>query len=256
MREKIVAALGDADFVFVIGAPAFTYHVEGFGPHVPEGAALAQLIDDPMTASWTPLGIAAIGSLKLGLADLLARPAPRARAAPAGARRQRRASSRRAADDRLRDADARRNAPRRFDHRRGGAERAAETAAPSADRDRRKAITRWTAAGSASACRRRSAIALGKPGKRDRRHHRRRLEPLFDSGAVERRATWACRSASSFSTTAAMRALKEFAPAFGFGAAGAGTGHGYAGTSITSRWRAASAAGRRGQPTRRALRRR
>ncbi len=84
MREKIVAALAGSDLVFAVGAPAFTYHVEGFGPHVPEGAQLVQLIDDPMTASWTPLGIVAIGSLKLGLADLLARPAPRARPAPTG----------------------------------------------------------------------------------------------------------------------------------------------------------------------------
>jgi len=84
MREKIVAALAGADLVFAVGAPAFTYHVEGFGPHVPVGAALVQLIDDPLTASWTPEGIAAIGSLKLGLADLLARPKPGRRAGPPG----------------------------------------------------------------------------------------------------------------------------------------------------------------------------
>jgi benzoylformate decarboxylase len=84
MREQIVAALAGADLVFAIGAPAFTYHIEGAGPHIPDGAKLAQLIDDPMTASWTPQGIAAIGSLKLGLADLLARTAPRARPFPKG----------------------------------------------------------------------------------------------------------------------------------------------------------------------------
>ena len=37
-REKIVAALDGHDLVLVLGAPAFTYHVEGDGPHVPEGA--------------------------------------------------------------------------------------------------------------------------------------------------------------------------------------------------------------------------
>jgi benzoylformate decarboxylase len=82
MREKIVTLLAGHDLIFAIGAPAFTYHVEGFGPHVPEGAKLCQLIDDPHTAAWTPLGIAAIGGVRHGLLDLLARPAPRARPAP------------------------------------------------------------------------------------------------------------------------------------------------------------------------------
>ena len=83
MREKIVALLAGHDLVFAIGAPAFTYHAEGFGPHVPEGATLCQLIDDPHTAAWTPIGVAAIGGVRLGLLDLLARPAPRPRPAPA-----------------------------------------------------------------------------------------------------------------------------------------------------------------------------
>ncbi len=38
MRERIVATLAGADLILVLGAPAFTYHVEGFGPHVPPGA--------------------------------------------------------------------------------------------------------------------------------------------------------------------------------------------------------------------------
>ncbi len=40
MREKIVGLLAGHDLVFALGAPAFTYHVEGFGPHLPEGAPL------------------------------------------------------------------------------------------------------------------------------------------------------------------------------------------------------------------------
>ena len=35
------------DFILVLGAPVFTYHVEGSGPHIPAGATLVQLIDDP-----------------------------------------------------------------------------------------------------------------------------------------------------------------------------------------------------------------
>jgi benzoylformate decarboxylase len=83
MRERIVERLAGHDLVFALGAPAFTYHVEGRGPHVPEGAALVQLIDDPATAAWTPQGLSVIGSIRLGLLDLLARPAPRPRALPA-----------------------------------------------------------------------------------------------------------------------------------------------------------------------------
>ncbi|MES2184615.1 MAG: benzoylformate decarboxylase [Pseudomonadota bacterium] len=83
MREKIVQRLGGHDFIFAIGAPAFTYHVEGYGPHVPAGATLAQLIDDPAIAAWTPTGTSAVGSIQLGLLDLLARPAPRPRDPPA-----------------------------------------------------------------------------------------------------------------------------------------------------------------------------
>jgi len=37
-RGKIVARLQGSDLVLVLGAPAFTYHMEGFGPHIPPGA--------------------------------------------------------------------------------------------------------------------------------------------------------------------------------------------------------------------------
>ena len=82
MRERIVELLGGHDLVFALGAPAFTYHVEGHGPHVPPGAQLCQLIDDPGTAAWTQQGRIAVGNVRLGVLDLLARPAPRERAMP------------------------------------------------------------------------------------------------------------------------------------------------------------------------------
>ncbi|MEY2927962.1 MAG: hypothetical protein RL367_2439 [Pseudomonadota bacterium] len=78
-REAIVAALAGHDLILVIGAPAFTYHAEGFGPHVPDGARLFQLVDDVKTASWTPAGTAVITSLKPGIAALLQGPEPRLR---------------------------------------------------------------------------------------------------------------------------------------------------------------------------------
>ena len=57
-REKIVASLRDHDLILVLGAPVFTYHVEGFGPHIPDGASLFQLVDDPSVAAWAPVGVA------------------------------------------------------------------------------------------------------------------------------------------------------------------------------------------------------
>lgn len=82
MREKIVGLLGGHDLILVIGAPAFTYHVEGQGPHVPEGASLFQLIEDPGVAAWAPVGASVVGNVKLGIEALLSRAAPNERAVP------------------------------------------------------------------------------------------------------------------------------------------------------------------------------
>jgi benzoylformate decarboxylase len=75
MRERIVQRLQGHDLVLAVGAPAFTYHVEGQGPHLPAGATLCQLTEDPQTAAWAPLGLSVLGSVRLSLLDLLARPA-------------------------------------------------------------------------------------------------------------------------------------------------------------------------------------
>jgi benzoylformate decarboxylase len=83
MREKIVAALDGHDLVFVVGAPAFTYHVEGEGAHVPTGTALMQLTEDPGVAAWTPVGTSVVGNIRLGVAQLLAQAAPVPRSKPA-----------------------------------------------------------------------------------------------------------------------------------------------------------------------------
>lgn len=89
-RAKIVGRLNGHDCILVLGAPAFTYHVEGFGPHVPPGAQLYQIVDDPAVASWTPVGTAVFASLKPAIKELLEgippsrrapRPCPRARRA-------------------------------------------------------------------------------------------------------------------------------------------------------------------------------
>ncbi len=82
MREKIVGLLGGHDLILVIGAPAFTYHVEGAGPHVPDGASLFQLIEDPGVAAWTPVGASVVGNVRLGVEALLARDVPNERDTP------------------------------------------------------------------------------------------------------------------------------------------------------------------------------
>lgn len=81
-RERIVEALAGHDVILACGAPVFTYHVEGFGPHIPAGATLFQLIDDPEIAAWTPVGSTVVTSLKSALADLVSGPVPHARKAP------------------------------------------------------------------------------------------------------------------------------------------------------------------------------
>ncbi|UUR08303.1 benzoylformate decarboxylase [Sphingomonas glaciei] len=62
-REAIVQRLDGADCILVLGAPVFTYHVEGSGPFVPPGAALIQIGDDPAEAARVPEGIAIVADL-------------------------------------------------------------------------------------------------------------------------------------------------------------------------------------------------
>lgn len=82
MRERMVEMLAGHDAIFVLGAPAFTYHVEGAGPFVPPGASLFQITDDPQVAAWTPQGSTVLASLRQALQDLLMRPAGPARPPP------------------------------------------------------------------------------------------------------------------------------------------------------------------------------
>jgi benzoylformate decarboxylase len=81
-RGKIVASLAGHDLILVLGAPVFTYHVEGLGRHIPEGSHLFQLVDDPAVAAWAPIGTAVVTNLKAGIGDLLTGPEPRPRATP------------------------------------------------------------------------------------------------------------------------------------------------------------------------------
>ena len=83
-KEAIVQHLVGHDLVLALGAPVFTYHTEGFGPYLPAGTRLFQIIDDPDVASWLPTGTSVVTSLHLGIADLLDRAPPPRRARPSG----------------------------------------------------------------------------------------------------------------------------------------------------------------------------
>lgn len=81
-REAIVSALEGHDLIIVLGGPLSLYHVEGFGPHVPDGAHIYQLVDNPTQVAWAPVGTAVVTNLKVGISALLKGPAPAARPAP------------------------------------------------------------------------------------------------------------------------------------------------------------------------------
>jgi benzoylformate decarboxylase len=84
IRERIVERLTGHDVVLALGAPVFTYHIEGFGPHVPPGTDLLQMVDDPDVAARTPGGMVAVCDVRLGVDSLLQCPAPPSRPAPRG----------------------------------------------------------------------------------------------------------------------------------------------------------------------------
>jgi len=81
-RERIVSRLQSHDVILVLGAPAFLYHVEGSGDFLPKGSRLYQLVDDAAMASWAPVGLSVVASLRSGIRDLLAGPRPSERAWP------------------------------------------------------------------------------------------------------------------------------------------------------------------------------
>ena len=131
-REKIVASLDGHDLILVLGAPVFTYHVEGFGGHIPDGARLFQLTGDPTTAAWAPVGLAVVTNLRSGIRDLLDGPDPRPRPSPAARPPSPRLSGP-ALDRQISDATSRSAAAERKHHRRGSAEQPAGDARLFAD---------------------------------------------------------------------------------------------------------------------------
>jgi benzoylformate decarboxylase len=64
-------ALRDHDLVVVIGAPVFTFHVEGHATIFDGAATIFQITDDPTAAAATPVGTSIIASMKPALTMLL-----------------------------------------------------------------------------------------------------------------------------------------------------------------------------------------
>lgn len=81
-RDAIVRNLADHDVIVVLGGPLGLYHVEGEGPHIPDGSKLFLLTDDPALVTWAPAGSAAVTDLKHGVAELLSLSRPVSRPAP------------------------------------------------------------------------------------------------------------------------------------------------------------------------------
>ena len=77
-------ALRGHDLVVVIGAPVFTFHVEGHAAIFDGATTLFQITDDPDAAAVTPVGTSIVASMKPALAMLLERLPETRRAMPAG----------------------------------------------------------------------------------------------------------------------------------------------------------------------------
>jgi benzoylformate decarboxylase len=76
-------ALREHDLVVVIGAPVFTFHVEGHASIFDGSTTIFQITDDPAAASVSPLGNSIVATMKPALAMLLELLPETKRAAPA-----------------------------------------------------------------------------------------------------------------------------------------------------------------------------
>jgi benzoylformate decarboxylase len=77
-------ALGAHDLVVVIGAPVFTFHVEGHASIFDGATTIFQITDDPMAAAVTPQGASIIATIKPALTMLLDLLGETKRAMPTG----------------------------------------------------------------------------------------------------------------------------------------------------------------------------
>lgn len=71
LKKNIKENLKDADFVLVLGAPVFLYHLPGEGKPLEDGIELVQLTEDPALIARAELGTGIRTSIKDGLITLL-----------------------------------------------------------------------------------------------------------------------------------------------------------------------------------------
>jgi benzoylformate decarboxylase len=81
--EHVRECLERHDLVFVIGAPIFTYNVQGTTAPMLEGSKVFQLVEDPNVAAWTPIGTSIVGNIRVGVEYLLGQAGPASRPWPA-----------------------------------------------------------------------------------------------------------------------------------------------------------------------------
>src|SRR5207248_8566670 len=68
---QVSDALRGYDLVVVIGAPVFTFHVEGHAPIFDGATTIFQIIDDPDAAAVSPVGSSVVATMKPALNMLL-----------------------------------------------------------------------------------------------------------------------------------------------------------------------------------------
>src|SRR4051794_29180810 len=81
---QVSDALRDHDLVVVIGAPVFTFHVEGHASIFDGATTIFQITDDPTAAAVTPSGTSIVATMKPALAMLLELLPATKRVPPAG----------------------------------------------------------------------------------------------------------------------------------------------------------------------------
>jgi benzoylformate decarboxylase len=72
-QPGLTDCLKGADFILVLGAPVFTYHFLGSDDHIPDGAELCLVTDDPKQAAGAAVGSAILSNMRLAAEGLVAR---------------------------------------------------------------------------------------------------------------------------------------------------------------------------------------
>src|SRR5262245_34307675 len=73
VQPGLTQCLKGADFILVLGAPVFTYHFLGSDEHIPEGAELGLVTDDPKQTAGAATGSAMLSNTRLAAEGLAAR---------------------------------------------------------------------------------------------------------------------------------------------------------------------------------------